>query len=287
MSWKGKAVSVLNNAIAPAGLFIDKISNDFDARLVSEKHLKRMHQAMADAFAGWLGSQHVILNPVPFDVLDHINRFYVEYLSAPYRGQHGGSRYNNTLWLSLIARTINPSIIVDSGTYTGASAWALSLGAPASPIFSFDINLSHLCARYKNCTYAERDWATQPWGNSDTSNGLCYFDDHVDQAKRLIEARDRGFRYAVFDDDFELGAFAPMAHGSHALPKIEFVLDPNLLDGEELSWIAGPSSFSWKVDRAYLDRAKSTIEDTERLPNTSLITGIHQTPYRVVRLKTH
>jgi hypothetical protein len=32
---------------------------------------------------------------------------------------------------------------------------------------------------------------------------------------------------------------------------------------------------------------KSRIAATERLPNTSLLTGIHQTPYRLVLVRTN
>jgi hypothetical protein len=287
MGWKGKLVSVVNRAIAPLGIAIGTASLDFDARLTSEKHIVMMHGAMANAFAEWIKRQNIIANPRDFDIRTHVAAFYEAYLQAPFRDQHGGSRYNNALWLSLLARAIDPAIIVDSGTYTGASAWALSHGAPQSKIFSFDIDLSHLRRRRPNCIYRERDWSVENWDYDDTKNGLCYFDDHVDQARRLIEAHARGFRYAIFDDDYQIGSFAPMAHDSRALPKIEFILNDSLLDGETVTWIAGRSSHRWKVDRSYLDRARETIYCTERLPNTSLITGIHQTPYRLVRLASN
>ena len=76
-----------------------------------------------------------------------------------------------------------------------------------------------------------------------------------------------------------------MAPSAAALPKVEFCLDPQLADRQVLHWIFDGVEHSWTVDRAYLDRAAAQIDRTERLPNTSLITGIHQTPYRVVKLK--
>jgi hypothetical protein len=135
-----------------------------------------------------------------------------------------------------------------------------------------------------NVEYGQDDWTSRVLTRSVTKNGLCYFDDHVDQAKRLIEAHARGFRYAIFDDDFPVTAFAHMAPRPRVLPKVEFVLDDSLLDGDLLKWTLDGTRQEWRVDRKYLDRARQTIEATERLPNSSLITGIHQTPYRVVRL---
>jgi hypothetical protein len=285
MSWKGKSVSALNRMIAPAGLMVEKTWLDFDARLTSETHINRMHKALAEAFQGWVEIQKIIEKPVTFNIIEHVFAFYEQYLKSPFRTPHGGSRYNNALWLSLLSRAINPGLIVDSGTYEGASAWVFAIGAPDAKIYSFDIDLSHIRKREANCVYREHDWMVHEFREIDCTIGLCYFDDHVDQAKRLIEARSRGFLYAIFDDDFNVTSFAPYAHESNALPKVEFILDDSLLDGELITWTSGNSLQSWTADRSYLERARATIDQTERLPDTSPITGIHQTPYRIVRLK--
>jgi len=129
----------------------------------------------------------------------------------------------------------------------------------------------------------EQDWADQPF-REDRSRGLCYFDDHVDQAARLEQAAAKGFPLAIFDDDFPVTSFAEMAHDGAALPKIEFVLDEALRNQSEISWISRGRRRTWPVDHAALDRARKLIAASERLPNTSLVTGIHQTPYRIVRL---
>ena len=87
----------------------------------------------------------------------------------------------------------------------------------------------------------------------------------------------------VFDDDFPVTSFALMAHDGFALPKIEFVLDEKLSDASELSWVSRGREIRWPIDHARLADLRSVVAATARLPNTSLITGIHQTPYRLVR----
>ncbi|MGH6923667.1 MAG: hypothetical protein ACRED5_07995 [Propylenella sp.] len=256
---------------------------DFDRRLIGTHQVERLHGALAASFQSWRERQTIFEFRSRFDVEAEIASFYGDYLQGPFRDQRGGSRFDNALWLTLIAKALAPSLIVDSGTFTGGSAWALARGAPGARIFSFDIDLSHLRRRVANAEYVESDWTARNFSRVETSDALCYFDDHVDQARRLIEAHERGFRYAIFDDDYPITSFAHIARDASVLPKVEFVLDDDLRDGDVVEWSAEGAQHRWIVDAAYLARARRTIAATERLPDTSLITGIHQAPYRVVR----
>jgi hypothetical protein len=286
MAWRGTAVAKLNRLLKKAGVVLSREHSDFEDQLISTKHLDLMFAALADELDEWLQSQTIFAVVEKFDVFGEVAKFYSAYLGAPYRDQSAGSRFNNLLWLALIAKALQPTLIVDSGTYSGASAWALAFGAPTVPVLSFDINMSQLRHRAKNVEYVEEDWAQYDLAGFDLGRGFCYFDDHVDQAKRLMEAASRGFPIAVFDDDLSIGAFPQMARDTSVLPKIEFILDEGLQDGEELRWLSRGVSKSWIVDKAYLDMARSLIKQADRLPNTSLTTGIHQTPYRIVSLIT-
>lgn len=285
MGWRGTAGQAVNRLLAGANLALIRRELDFEDRLESPKHLEAMFRALADAFEGWLAHQSVLRATARLDLRTEIAAFHADYLRSPFRDKAGGSRFNNLLCLNLIARLTAPPLIVDSGTYTGASAWALSRGAPAARVLSFDIDLSHLALRAPGVQYIESDWTRAEFPADQARAGFCYFDDHVDQARRLIEAAERGFGLAVFDDDFTLGAFPAMARDPGVLPKIEMVLDTSLEDGEEIVWSSRGTRHSWRVDAAYLARARSHVAATDRLPNTSLVTGIHQTPYRLVALR--
>ena len=273
-----------NKLLAPANLLITRSEKDFDARLDDPAQIARMHRAFAAAIREWLSNQTTVPVRAEIDAEREAASFYDAYMNSDYREQTGGSRYNNLLFLYVIGKVAAPSLVVDSGTYTGGSAWAFSLACPKARILSFDIDLSRLRRRMTGVEYMQRDWTTFDFGELSTADGLCYFDDHLDQARRLLEAAERGFRLAIFDDDFPLTSFAPMAGDGSALPKIEFVLDEQLRGEDQVSWVANGQKRSWKVDRAYLDRARRVIAATERLPNTSHITGIHQTPYRLVAI---
>jgi hypothetical protein len=118
----------------------------------------------------------------------------------------------------------------------------------------------------------------------EASRIIAYFDDHLDQVMRLQQAVERKVGLAIFDDDFPVTSYFAMAPGPQVLPKIEFVLDEGLTDGMVLRWRSGGREQSWQVDRSYLDSVKPHILNTDRIPNTSHITGIHQTPYRLVSI---
>lgn len=177
---------------------------------------------------------------------------------------------------------MQPDLVIDSGTFRGASAWAFS--AAGAKVHSFDIDLSRLARTSDHVAYSQCDWTQFDWKDFDFSRTLIYFDDHLDQVKRLIEAAQHGIPLAIFDDDFPVSSFAPMAHGGAALPKIEFVLDSELREWREISWLDHGQHHSFPIDPSYLDRARALIAATDRLPDTSMITGIQQTPYRLVRI---
>ena len=269
-------------AFGAVGLQLVKRPLDFEARPTGYAQ-SRMVAELAAAFDSWCdATQTWPVSAMP-DTRSAVGSFYELYLASAFRAQAGGSLFNNLLWLHLLARATQPSLIIDSGTFRGASAWAFATACPDCPVFSFDLDLRHLAERTPGVTYVSRDWADYDFGPHDLGKALCYFDDHVDQGARLVQAVDRGALRLVFDDDFPVTSFFSMAHDGRALPKIEFLLDDGLRGVPELTWETSGRAHRWPIDHVAFSAMRSRIAATERLPNTSLITGIHQTPYRLVR----
>jgi hypothetical protein len=275
----------IQRALGIAGLSISRAELDFEARLEDPRLLQRIFDELGKTAEGWFSAQTIVRPVAPFDTAAIVGDLYRAYLTSEFRVAFGGSRFNNLAWLCLIARALQPRIIVDSGTFRGASAWALKFGWPQARLYSFDIDMTRLRTRVPDVEYIEADWTSFDFSGEDLHNAFCYFDDHVDQARRLIEAGERGFPIAIFDDDFPITSFAAMACQGAALPKIEFVLDEELRKFREVTWSEADVRYTWPVDGAHLDRARALITATERLPNTSLVTGIHQTPYRIAALR--
>jgi hypothetical protein len=283
MKLSSRLFRAANRLLAPCDLRLARGDSDFEYRPLGYA-LDRMCLDFAACFEGWRGFQSAWpLAPVG-DLPSVVRMFYEAYLESGFRRNPGGSRFNNLLWLHLLARSFRPSTIIDSGTFTGASAWALSSGAPAAEVLSFDLDMSRVIHRRPGVRYLAHDWVNTDFAPYDLSRALCYFDDHVDQAQRALQAHALGIGYLIFDDDFPCTSFPAMAHGGSALPKISFAIDQRLEGIDELAWSWSNRTWRWKVDRATLSRVRGIIAAHERLPETSLITGVHQTPYRILRL---
>lgn len=272
-----------NHLLRGFGLRLSVIDEDFDARLDQPAQLRRIFSAFGEIADEWLRTQEIFPVRNHFETAEVLGDFYGEFLQRPYREPGGGSRFNNLAWLYVIARAMQPSLVIDSGTFRGASAWAFSRAGV--PVYSFDIDLSQLAQRSPGVVYTQTDWTAFDWKEKDLSQALIYFDDHLDQVRRLLEGGQRGLPVAIFDDDFPITSFAPMANGGHSLPKIEFVLDEELRQHREISWTHRGRRYVFPLDHVYLEHARSMIQSTQRLPETSQITGIQQTPYRLIRLK--
>jgi hypothetical protein len=276
------ALRGVNAVLKGAGLQLQRVRYDFEDQLVLAPDIDRLCGALSDAFEGWARDQTVIAELDLTGTRAAARDFYDAFLESPFRHRQGGTRFNNLTWLHLLARAMRPDVIIDSGTFRGASAWALATGAPAAEVISFDPNQSNITRRTPGVRYVAGDWTTVDVPADGLK--LCYFDDHIDQVRRVIEAARRGIQYAVFDDDFQIGACSGQIPGDWSLPKLEFALDPEFAKRSEIVWNTPKGRRSWTADHEYLGRGRSAIAATERLPNTSLITGVHQTPYRVVRL---
>jgi hypothetical protein len=285
MNIKRSVFRAVNKGLSIVGMQLIRTLTDLDSYPLNPALQQGVFHDLALAAGDWFGSQ-TLFAAEPFNVEQAVRDFFFLYLKTPFRDTAGGSRFNNLLWLNLVARAYNPDVIIESGTYRGASAWALRLGArPATTVWSFDIDLSRLALRTDGVLYREHDWSNCDCGIKPGQRVLAYFDDHLDQVMRLLQANERGIDLAIFDDDFPVMSAVAMSHGGSAFPKIEFVLSDTLRREREVNWSAKGKQFSWAVDAAYLDQARAVIASSTRLPNTSMTTGLHQTPYRIVRLK--
>jgi hypothetical protein len=273
-----------NAILRKFNLELQVLNQDFDARLDQPSHVSRIFSEFEKIAGPWLRQQKLFPVACEFDLSLALRPFYEQFLDSPFREKGGGSRFNNLAWLYLIAKAMKPRFVVDSGTFRGASAWAFSIAGVK--VYSFDIDLSQLAYRAKSATYTQCDWTAFDWSGVDFSDAFIYFDDHLDQVRRLIEASQRAIPLAIFDDDFPFTSVPPMAHNGNALPKIEFVLDDELRNFQDISWLDRGRRYVFPIDHSYLARARSLIAATERLPDTSMITGIQQTPYRLVRIAT-
>jgi len=232
----------------------------------------RVRRRLVEAVTEGVGRMAAFATAGALDrALGAVEEFPDLYETRPVRDNSGGSGFNDSLWLFVLGRVLAPSWIVESGVHKGHSTWILRQACPRAPIFSFDITLKNLRYRDERAEYFDSDWShwTLPEG-LDPAQALIFFDDHIDQARRLKEAANRGFTTALFDDNFP--AEHLHATGGPPVPTLAMVLDADLAGLTEIEWTRGGKIYRYAVDHEALDEARALIAHYEIMPDLAQIT---------------
>jgi hypothetical protein len=196
--------------------------------------------------------------------------FFPLYRDRPIANNKGGGLINDSLCLYLAARLLTPEFILESGSYQGHSAWLLRQSCPTARIVSCDIDHSQLLYRTEGVHYHEGDWMGADLPDFDAESALIWFDDHIDHARRLQEAAARGFRHALFDDNFP--ATNLYATGGVPVPTLAMVRDDWLTDGCEIRWSRRGKTYRYIHDLAHAQQARALIGDYAPLPDLTALT---------------
>ena len=213
-----------------------------------------------------------------------IRRFLLLYDRRPVQDNSGGSGFNDSLALYIIASLAAPGLIVESGVHKGHATWVLRQACPAAAIYAFDIDFSRLACRDPDAQYSLCDWSEAAIGPVDPADSLAFFDDHVNQCRRVREAYDAGFRLLVFDDNFPADQL--YATGVPPVPTLAMLYDVDLMPGTELRWLrrGKPRTYTYATEDTY--GAAALIERAVMLPDLAPITRHPlQSGLTVVRLK--
>lgn len=126
----------------------------------------------------------------------HLHSFRVALRDLPLPAGVGSISTAEAFWLFRVLSELRPSTVVDSGSATGWSAFIAAAAAPQAHIYCFD-PYREPTALPPNATYRDTDWTVQRRFPSDT---VALFDDHVNQRRRVVQARRAGLRHVLFHD---------------------------------------------------------------------------------------
>ena len=133
----------------------------------------------------------------------------------------GGVPEKNYLALWLISAIIKPDLYVESGFYKGSSIHAVSRNS--RKIIGFDPNHKNYKAElvgHNNIELHSHDFRQHDFGTLPQKT-LLYFDDHINTAKRIIQASSKGYKLLIFDDS--CGLMGTSERMWPALPSIFFI----------------------------------------------------------------
>lgn len=271
----------------PLGLDLARRRDDgeFASRMVSADQIEAQQREIA-AVAGDFLRRRADFLPDPGDsVLGAIaGDFFELYARRPVLDNSGGSGFNDSFWIYLMGRLLQPALIVESGTHKGHSAWLLRQACPRAEIHCFDVNPANLVHRESDIRYHGHDWTAADLGAVDGESALCFFDDHINQAQRLREAHDRGFRTLILDDD--CAAHALYATGHPPVPTVRMLIDGPLAPGQRLEWLRHGRAKSYTFAEEDTHGARELIERWAATPDLAPVTRYRpQSGLTVVRLK--
>jgi predicted O-methyltransferase YrrM len=196
--------------------------------------------------------------------------------------QRGSTTPGGLLILYLIVRKLQPEVIVESGTFAGASLHALRKACPNADIWSFDTSFKPL--RYRDVTikYCECDWSMQAQPTARSDHDFVFFDDHIDNAKRIVEAHRRGFRYLLFDDAATFGQVSD--YRFPGVPTIPMIMDPRA-PRMTVSWVYEGTWLRYDHDPERCEQARRLVDLAAPIPDVRPAIGDHAGDKWLVRLK--
>lgn len=208
------------------------------------------------------------------DVLHAVSEYQKLFYKCPINENSGGINFTSGLNIFVIPFLLKPDIIVESGVFQGKSSYFLKMGTPQSNMYCFDINFKNLKYRDGKIKYFEKNWMELNLCCQKNQIGFCFFDDHVNQALRLTQAHQRGFKSMIFDDSWPL--LIPGC-GWPPVPSIDSLLNGEFESEEEFKWIEGDKIWICKFNdevKKLCHQAKKQIKNAIDLPDFYRQTGI-------------
>lgn len=198
-------------------------------------------------------------------------------------GLLGTTPGNGTLWLCMLMRVLNPKVVVESGVYHGSSLYTIKASAPQAKVFAFDVTFANLLSRLEGVDYRERDWGMDDDVHAESPSDLCFFDDHINNCKRVRQAYERGFRHVIVDDSPDLGEIHNFRYP--AVPSMSMIENDKWSDGDTVVWNWKGRRLRYTFQAADTYGVKDIIEGLHRFPSIKRWTGMEDAYHYYVRLK--
>lgn len=115
----------------------------------------------------------------------------------------GGISNAEAFWLYFLIKAVRPKQIIESGTYYGYSMHFIRAAVDwPCRIMSFDPDLSN-APRLDGVEYHGHDWQEEAGLDYAVGKGtMVFFDDHIDQDRRMCEAIFTDQEHIVFHDNY-------------------------------------------------------------------------------------
>jgi hypothetical protein len=267
MSLRGAIRAALNQILKPCGLEFKRIAAP------SYPLSERMREDSINAVVRTLEASEPFFSVEdwPGFLARTVPVFFERWSAFPIPVPDAGCGFNTALVLFLAARLADPEVIIESGTFMGGSSWVWRSACPNAELHCFDLSFDALAYRHPSIIYHEHNWTDRPLSIAAPGRSLCYFDDHVNQAQRVLEAAERGFNRLVFDDN--VPAHALHKDGYPPVPTIDMICDDSLKDGDVIEWVSHGRYLRYHHQAALVSAARQLVTAVRRAPRLQAATG--------------
>jgi len=197
-------------------------------------------------------------------------------------GIRGTTPGNGTIWLFLLARELQPKMVVESGVYHGSSLFTFRQAVPAAKLFAFDVTFANLLMRLEGIEYRQHDWGRDNV-RAESSSDLCFFDDHINNCLRIRQSYERGFRHVVVDDSPDLGEIHQFRYP--AVPTVSMIEKNKWSEGDTVEWNWNGRRLRYTFRTADTYDVKDIIKVIYRFPSIKQWTGMEDAFHYYIRLK--
>lgn len=200
----------------------------------------------------------------------------------------GGIGEKDHLNFWILSKVFRPRTYIESGVFIGSSFQAFTRAGVKHAI-AIDPNIHVLRVPKSSVNngqfVSDKDFSQLEIDNIDDQT-LAYFDDHVNTAKRIIQANDKGIKYLCFDDSTGFEGICQRLYP--AMPTLPIIMNAGLLRlGDELTWThdqkvnsalkklkelrsVNRKKVQLKVDQDFIDlcnNAKNLVDKWATIPN--------------------
>jgi len=186
-----------------------------------------------------------------------INDFFELYINRSLTDNTHGSGFHNAFWIYLFARILNPDLIVESGVWKAHTTWLLEQACPNSVIYGFDPKLHHVEYKNLNAKLIKMDWSTYQLPEFDPEKAFVFFDCHVNNAQRILEAKDKGFKHIIIDDNPPVHRLFSLMPG---IPTAAMLHSGLGIENPEISWVWNGEEVTKPINIDEARRAKDLIK---------------------------
>lgn len=124
------------------------------------------------------------------------------YTQKPVHDNVGGMKAPHAFAAWFMMKTLQPKTIIESGVWKGQGTWLFEQACPSAKIICLDVNFSNLIYKSEKARYIEKDFSLIDFEGVDKDSTICFFDDHQNALHRLTQMKWKGFKTAIFEDNY-------------------------------------------------------------------------------------